>query len=495
MASASLIGWLSAAGVKDSTGTLLASGQCYFYTKGTTTQTAVYADSNAATPLSQPVTLDAYGRADVYAIGAVKMVVHAAAPTSTEIKTYEDATGEHAEEVILNNAAFTGATGVVNENVGMNTAMGRAITSFGGPDFQYSPNSGTNNRTYSAVVEEIRRSPLDYGAAANGTTDDTAAVSSAIAAIKSAGGGVLILPPGKTLLVSSQFLIDFNNFTCEGRGWGSIIKSNTAGANVFNFNAATSWILRNFQIDTDSITGTVPAVDINAASNDGLIDHVYLNCEQECIDINASDRISIRDSRIVSVDAAAAAVTSIALVDADDIRIVSNPQISNTNGTCIDISGSSSRVATGLNSFTGTIGIEIDAATTGAGFVFRDDDMQNATTDLVHTGTTATVVKYSPVINSQFNVASANNLHHGGRNSLNITGTTQINLIHNSYPGHRLVLHFVGSVTVKDDQTTAGTYTKILLAGTTTDFAATAGDMLMLEYTVDGWSEISRTVV
>lgn len=493
MATASLIGWLSAGGVKDSTGTLVASGLVYFYAPGTTTQTAVYADKDAVTPLSQPITLDGYGRKDVYVIGRVKMAIHSAA--GTLLTTYEDATGEHAEEVVVNSPAFTGPTGAVSENVGLQTLLGRAITSLGGPDFTYSPNSGTNRRNYSVIVEEIRRSPMDYGAAADGTTIDTTAITSAIAAIKSVGGGRLILPPGKVLLIDAQLLIDFNNFTCEGPGWGSIIRANTTSANVFNFSAATNWSLVNFQIDTDTINGTVPAVDVNAASNFGLIDRLYLNCQEECLDLNASDNIVIRNSRIYSSEPSGV-INAILLTSADNIRVSGN-YIQSVNGAGLSIAGSSERGFTSQNTFACVTGIDVATTLTGTIFSFLGDDFGATSSALVYTGTTTNNrITYQPTQGDMalFSVASAASIHHGGRDVISVAGTADVTRMFASYRGHKITMVFTGTAAtngVVDATAASGEMYGFQLAGAAA-FAYSPNDVLEVVFDGSFWLEVGR---
>jgi hypothetical protein len=95
---------------------------------------------------------------------------------------------------------------------------------------------------------------------------------------------------------------------------------------------------------------------------------------------------------------------------------------------------------------------------------------------------------------------SANNLVlPSDGNVIEITGTTQVNLISNSnwQDGAEVTLMFTGSLTVKNGQATSGANITILLAGAS-DFSATADDVLKLVIgTVGGvraWREVSRSV-
>ena len=67
--------WLYFCGARDETGAPVASGFAYFYEPGSTsTAITVYSDITG-TPLSQPVPLDAAGRAEVYAVDEYECIV------------------------------------------------------------------------------------------------------------------------------------------------------------------------------------------------------------------------------------------------------------------------------------------------------------------------------------------------------------------------------------------------------------------------------------
>lgn len=67
------------AGFTDTSGEPLSLGKVHTYEAGTTTPKDVYLDSTGATPAGNPVTLDAYGRTQIYADGSYKFVVKTAA--------------------------------------------------------------------------------------------------------------------------------------------------------------------------------------------------------------------------------------------------------------------------------------------------------------------------------------------------------------------------------------------------------------------------------
>lgn len=63
---ASLVGWLKFAGARLVTGLPVASGFARFYVPGSDVAVDIFADAAETEPLTQPVTLDAAGRAEVY---------------------------------------------------------------------------------------------------------------------------------------------------------------------------------------------------------------------------------------------------------------------------------------------------------------------------------------------------------------------------------------------------------------------------------------------
>lgn len=73
-----------AAGVVDASGEPLANGLAYYYEVGTTTKTTVYQDADLSIPHPNPLTLDAAGRAIVYAAGQGRLVLEDADGNQTQ---------------------------------------------------------------------------------------------------------------------------------------------------------------------------------------------------------------------------------------------------------------------------------------------------------------------------------------------------------------------------------------------------------------------------
>lgn len=103
-----------------------------------------------------------------------------------------------------------------------------------------------------------------YGAVGNGVTDDTAAINNAITAVNGAGGGVLFFPAG-TYLVSSAIPIGASVSLMGAGANCTIIRTNSATADVFSFSYSISGtgfnpiIVRDLRIDAEGVTRTAGA--------------------------------------------------------------------------------------------------------------------------------------------------------------------------------------------------------------------------------------------
>jgi len=114
------------------------------------------------------------------------------------------------------------------------------------------------------LVPSIYYNVLQYGATGNGSTDDTAAINAAITAAGNAGGGVVFLPDG-TYKTSGILLLNQNNVTLAGAGWGTVIKP-ASGANfdvigqvlpsVNAPNDVEGLVIQDLKIDGSNMSGT-----------------------------------------------------------------------------------------------------------------------------------------------------------------------------------------------------------------------------------------------
>lgn len=130
----------------DSNGNPVAGGCAYFYVPGTTSPKDTYTDPSAATANTNPVQLDAAGRAVIYGVGSYRQVItqpgttpgfpcapggttvwdQLTADTSSSVVIYAGASAGTPNSITVNAPSFTGADGQVINYVSTNTNTGGA---------------------------------------------------------------------------------------------------------------------------------------------------------------------------------------------------------------------------------------------------------------------------------------------------------------------------------------------------------------------------------
>lgn len=238
---ASLVSWLAYSGARKVDGTPVASGSAYFYQPDTTnTQVTVYSDEDGLIAVTQPVTLDASGRAAVYTRVPCRVAVLDAAGASVQLQ--DRANTVTAAQVEIENAVATGTdltTGsqVAGGRTDLNTFLSNLLDSFGAPDGQVMVGGSAQNLqdaigASASLFYNVKST--SYGAVGNDSAEDSGAIQAAVDAAQNAGGGVVVIPPG-TYKVSTTISVTGSKVRVMGLGTpGSVIlKSYTASTAVF----------------------------------------------------------------------------------------------------------------------------------------------------------------------------------------------------------------------------------------------------------------------
>lgn len=249
---AKLIESIAISGSQKSDGTPNASGMVWVYVQGTTTLATVYADVEGDAPQTQPVTLDAAGRAVIYIDQVVTLHVETAAGVTVGDYDVADSPGV----VLVQNAAFTGTLASGSQGAGgmtdLDTILTSAQTSFGGTDFKYQEAAGATTRNIGAWLHDVWISVRDYGAVGDGLVDDTAACQAASNRVAALGGGTVYFPPGSYVVSAAITVTSHASINFRGAGAASIILNSSAGGNAFTFTSCSDFTIEGLKVSHSS---------------------------------------------------------------------------------------------------------------------------------------------------------------------------------------------------------------------------------------------------
>lgn len=212
---------LKLVGIKDSSGTALASGRCRFYQPGTLIAETVYSDAALSSAISQPLVLNAHGQGTVYTKEPCRMVVKDSTDSTT---VYDDVVNlVRADHVYVTNTAVNG---------GAETTLDDIIDDFTA-QYQWMDQSTATERDFDIVIGERMVSVKDFGAVGDGSTDDTTAIQNAV----NSSGDIVLFPAGTYKITSAITIASDVPKSIRGVGRdGSIIKS-FANVNVLSITA------------------------------------------------------------------------------------------------------------------------------------------------------------------------------------------------------------------------------------------------------------------
>lgn len=276
---AQLLDWLAYAGARTSAGAPASSGAIWFYQAGGgTTLATVYSDVGGTVVSSNPVTLDAGGRAVVYVTSPVRAVIQDA--TGADVMDADQADVNRAETLQLANAGWS--------DTYLDASLTKIYQSTGGIDGQYQESTGATARTIRAKFAELSISVKDFGAKGDGLTVDTTAIQAAINRVKFLGGGIVYLPPGNYLIDQALSISGASGVNVIGAGIGVTVLKNTSGTgNVITCSSGSnSGSYRNF-----TITATVASTGVGLSlgnSQSVTVEAVQVLSHTTCISSTGS---------------------------------------------------------------------------------------------------------------------------------------------------------------------------------------------------------------
>lgn len=267
---ASLVKELFHSGARNEAGAVIASGKVYFYVVGSTSEeVTIYADKDELTVLTQPVTLDAAGRAEVYLKEQAEVKILDADGVLKRLSL--NATSVDAKQVDM--SSITTWTG------GDLAGMFGKITSSIGPDAQYKESSDSESivpRNVHDVLHD-KITPQDFGATGDGVADDTVHLQAAISRALATGLPLYLGPYSYKITAG---------LTASGplRMYGDSAKESIILATSEAFDGLTIAVpgadddvpfeLRNFAIELENTSGLGNIAIKVTTGNFGLIEGV-----------------------------------------------------------------------------------------------------------------------------------------------------------------------------------------------------------------------------
>lgn len=357
---AQLIQSLAIAGARDSSGNPVSSGVAWFFEiGGGSTQATVYSDEDGTVIATQPVVLDAGGRAVVFTVGPVRMVIQDS--TFADVSDVDQVNVNTAEAVRVDSASWTDPF--------LDEVLDVLGTSVGGTDGKYLESSGATARTIKSKFSELSISVKDFGAKGDGLQVDTTAVQAAINRVAFLGGGEVYFPPG-TYLTDQLLTCATSGVSLRGAGRGvSIIKLNSATLNGITFTGCTGFSIRDLELvaaSSSSGTGITFATCTKFAMSGVYVHLFYVECA-----MTSGQYVAIRDTELRSASTAGSAGRSITLTDTSNVNVTASiMDCLGASSKTVEVLGSSSSLAI-FQSSTSSTGTFVYFATAASGNGFR----------------------------------------------------------------------------------------------------------------------------
>ena len=301
-----------ASGILNASGAVLASGVVHIYDPGTTNVQTVYSDSAGSSAYTQPITLDAYGRKNVWIKNSARILIKDSTDTTT-LYDWDPGSQVRAEQVMITNSYVNGGT---------ETTLNAALTAGLGIIGSYLEGSAATSRTFSSWMKENVILVTDYGAIGDGVTDDTAAIQAALDRALAAdrtsltlAHTVVVLFPMGTWKISTQLQLAILSGTKQIiiRGQGSkstvISQSGTAANGLYiNYTSTTSArvLVEDLRITAATTSSLAGIKDTNG--NKTTIRNCNVALFRTGIDVAGATKCRIENCEVESTDGNAAAV-------------------------------------------------------------------------------------------------------------------------------------------------------------------------------------------
>lgn len=234
----------------DDNGDPLSGGKVYTFEAGTTTPKTTWSDAGESVANSNPIILDAAGRAKIYWRGTYDVEVRNSA--NVLITTMEDvADGAAAADTLRTDLANTTDPAKGDALIGVKRTV-----------------AGATAETQHAVNERADFYVEQFGAVGDGTTDDGPAFRAAADAAYAAGGGTVRCARGKTYrLVAAGTPIYGNTYATVFRDKVRFRgNASTINCEVGNGNQIAFWIYGSY-VDIDTEGGSVNAISSGTPSS------------------------------------------------------------------------------------------------------------------------------------------------------------------------------------------------------------------------------------
>ena len=399
---ATLIGWLAGCGDRLDDGTPNASGSVQAFVPGTTVQASVFGDSAESAPLSQPIPLDAAGKATVYANAPVDLQFNDSSGAS--LHSFVTANGLNARAIEVENAGFSGLSNTGTVVAGGKTSLDAILSSLaastGGADGLYQESAGATGIALSTALRDIAISVRSFQAKGDGSADDTSAIQTTINEVKRLGGGVVYFPPGNYLISSPLTLTSGAGVLFVGAGQSSsMIKQINATAAGIAMTGCSGCGVRSLGLTHSSVSTAAAILVGNASSTISLADvGVTPGKFRYGLSIDQTSPVSIRDCNIAGAGAAVdAASRAILLTNSTAVNISGGTYV-NVAGTVFDFQALTSYSVSGAF-FTGAVGVALNGCNKGT--VVACPSLRDLTTPFSVTGADTSFAQFGNSVDGQ----------------------------------------------------------------------------------------------